>query len=47
MQAWQDRADGVLVLARWALGASLVSPLAVVVAWDAHEYARSAGWERT
>ena len=28
MQAWQDRADGALVLARWALGASLVSLVA-------------------
>jgi hypothetical protein len=27
--AWQNRADGALVLARWALGASLVSLLAV------------------
>ena len=25
MLAWQNRADGALVLARWALGASLVS----------------------
>ena len=31
MQAWQDRADGALVLARWALGASLVSLLAVAL----------------
>ena len=29
--AWQDRADGALVLARWALGASLVSLVAVVL----------------
>ena len=29
MQAWQNRADGAMVLARWALGASLVSLLAV------------------
>ena len=27
--AWQNRADGALVLARWALGASLVSLVAV------------------
>ncbi len=31
MQAWQDRADGALVLARWALGASLISLTAVVL----------------
>jgi hypothetical protein len=31
MQAWQDRADGALVLARWALGASLVSLVAVAL----------------
>jgi hypothetical protein len=29
MLAWQNRADGALVLARWALGASLVSLVAV------------------
>ena len=29
MQAWQNRADGAMVLARWALGASLVSLVAV------------------
>lgn len=28
MLAWQNRADGALVLARWALGASLVSRVA-------------------
>ena len=31
MQAWQDRADGALVLARWALGASLLSLVAVAL----------------
>jgi hypothetical protein len=31
IQAWQDRADGALVLARWALGASLVSLVAVAL----------------
>ncbi len=31
MLAWQNRADGALVLARWALGASLVSLVAVGV----------------
>jgi len=31
MQAWQNRADGALVLARWALGASLVSLVAVAL----------------
>jgi len=31
MLAWQNRADGALVLARWALGASLVSLVAVVL----------------
>jgi hypothetical protein len=29
MQAWQNRADGAMVLARWALGASLISLVAV------------------
>lgn len=29
--AWQNRADGALVLARWALGASLVSLVAVAL----------------
>lgn len=29
MQTWQNRADGAMVLARWALGASLISLLAV------------------
>ena len=31
MLAWQNRADGALVLARWALGASLVSLVAVAL----------------
>ena len=31
MAAWQNRADGALVLARWALGASLVSLIAVAL----------------
>jgi hypothetical protein len=31
MRRWQDRADGAMVLARWALGASLVSLAAVVL----------------
>ena len=31
MQAWQNRADGAMVLARWALGASLISLTAVVL----------------
>jgi hypothetical protein len=31
MLAWQNRADGALVLARWALGASLISLVAVVM----------------
>ena len=31
MQAWQNRADGAMVLARWALGASLISLVAVVM----------------
>jgi len=31
MQAWQHRADGAMVLARWALGASLVSLVAVAL----------------
>ena len=31
MQAWQNRADGAMVLARWALGASLVSLVAVAL----------------
>jgi hypothetical protein len=29
--AWQNRADGALVLARWAVGASLVSLIAVAL----------------
>ena len=39
MLVWQNRADGALVLARWALGASLVSLVAValqVLATDGH-----------
>jgi hypothetical protein len=31
MLAWQNRADGALVLARWALGASLSSLVAVAL----------------
>ena len=31
MAAWQNRADGALVLARWALGASLVSLVVVAM----------------
>jgi len=31
MQTWQNRADGAMVLARWALGASLVSLIAVAL----------------
>jgi len=31
MLAWQNRADGALVLARWALGSSLVSLVAVAL----------------
>jgi hypothetical protein len=31
MLAWQNRADGAMVLARWALGASLVSLVAVAL----------------
>ena len=31
MLAWQNRADGALVLARWALGAPLVSLIAVAL----------------
>ena len=31
VKAWQNRADGALVLARWALGASLVSLVAVAL----------------
>jgi hypothetical protein len=29
LRRWRDRADGALVLARWALGASLISLMAV------------------
>lgn len=31
LRRWRDRADGAMVLARWALGASLVSLVAVSV----------------
>jgi len=31
MLAWGNRADGALMLARWALGASLVSLIAVAL----------------
>jgi hypothetical protein len=31
LRRWRDRADGAMVLARWALGASLVSLIAVVL----------------
>lgn len=31
LRRWRDRADGAMVLARWALGASLVSLVAVVL----------------
>ena len=31
LKAWRDRADGALMLARWALGASLVSLAAVAI----------------
>lgn len=31
LRRWRDRADGAMVLARWALGASLVSLVAVAV----------------
>jgi hypothetical protein len=31
LRRWRDRADGAMVLARWALGASLVSLAAVVM----------------
>ena len=30
LRRWRDRADGAMVLARWALGASLISLVAVV-----------------
>jgi len=30
LRRWRDRADGAMVLARWALGASLISHVAVV-----------------
>lgn len=29
LRRWRDRADGAMVLARWALGASLISLIAV------------------
>ncbi len=31
LRRWRDRADGAMVLARWALGASLVSLVAVAL----------------
>ena len=31
MRRWRDRADGAMVLARWALGASLLSLVAVAI----------------
>ena len=31
LRRWRDRADGAMVLARWALGASLVSLFAVAI----------------
>jgi hypothetical protein len=31
LRRWRDRADGAMVLARWALGASLVSLVAVLL----------------
>ena len=31
LRRWRDRADGAMVLARWALGASLISLVAVVM----------------
>jgi hypothetical protein len=31
LRRWRDRADGAMVLARWALGASLVSLVAVML----------------
>lgn len=31
LRRWRDRADGAMVLARWALGASLVSLVVVVM----------------
>ena len=31
LRRWRDRADGAMVLARWALGASLISLVAVVL----------------
>jgi hypothetical protein len=31
LRRWRDRADGAMVLARWALGASLVSLVAVCI----------------
>jgi hypothetical protein len=31
LRRWRDRADGAMVLARWALGASLISLTAVVL----------------
>lgn len=31
LRRWRDRADGAMVLARWALGASLISLVAVAL----------------
>jgi hypothetical protein len=31
LRRWRDRADGAMVLARWALGASLISLVAVTL----------------
>jgi hypothetical protein len=31
LRRWRDRADGAMVLARWALGASLISLAAVTI----------------
>lgn len=31
LRRWRDRADGAMVLARWALGASMISLVAVVL----------------
>ena len=31
LRRWRDRADGAMVLARWALGASLISLVVVVM----------------
>ena len=31
LKAWRDRAEGALMLARWALGASLISLAAIAI----------------